>query len=381
MNIAFICGSLEPGKDGVGDYTRRLASALIERGNAITIIAFNDRYVSETVTGQQESDGIKIDIVRLSAGDAIKMRLNVADKVIKEFRPDWISLQYVPFSYQKKGLPWQLGNQLKSISKGISWHIMFHELWCGMNPTAPVKEKILGYGQKNVLKKLVTSLKPAQIFTSIISYSNRLINYGINPIKVLPIFGNIPLGHLTPDAVWESFIADNNIKALADAENNVLLVGFFGAVYPCEGLDELMVNIQSAANNLKKRLVILFIGHGNREQVINHFGDIITSEIKNLGALDFPLLNKVFSLIDISVVTTPSDGMNKSGSAIAWIERGVPVLISAKDKSYNSAELEKDKVYQVFNAGDVEKAIKSGKSGSHKSRLDMVADFYFENLK
>jgi hypothetical protein len=381
MNIAFICGSLEPGKDGVGDYTRRLASALIERGNAITIIAFNDRYVSETVTGQQESDGIKIDIVRLSARDAITEKLNVADKVIKEFRPDWISLQYVPFSYQKKGLPWQLGNQLKSISKGISWHIMFHELWCGMNPAAPVKEKILGYGQKNVLKKLVRSLKPSKIFTNINSYGKRLNNYGITPVKVVPIFGNIPLNSSPPDNVWQSFIADNNINALINAENNVLLVGFFGAVYPCEGLDELMVNIQSAANNLKKRLLILFIGHGNREQVINHFGDIITSEIKNLGALDFPLLNKVFSLIDISVVTTPSDGMNKSGSAIAWIERGVPVLISAKDKSYNSAELEKDKVYQVFNAGDVEKAIKSGKSGSHKSRLDMVADFYFENLK
>jgi hypothetical protein len=381
MNIAFICGSLEPGKDGVGDYTRRLASALIERGNAITIIAFNDRYVSETVTGQQESDGIKIDIVRLSARDAITEKLNVADKVIKEFRPDWISLQYVPFSYQKKGLPWQLGNQLKSISKGISWHIMFHELWCGMNPAASVKEKILGYGQKNVLKKLVRSLKPSKIFTNINSYGKRLNNYGITPVKVVPIFGNIPLNSSPPDNVWQSFIADNNINALINAENNVLLVGFFGAVYPCEGLDELMVNIQSAANNLKKRLLILFIGHGNREQVINHFGDIITSEIKNLGALDFPLLNKVFSLIDISVVTTPSDGMNKSGSAIAWIERGVPVLISAKDKSYNSAELEKDKVYQVFNAGDVEKAIKSGKSGSHKSRLDMVADFYFENLK
>ena len=30
MNLLFICGSLEPGKDGVGDYIRRLSSELLQ---------------------------------------------------------------------------------------------------------------------------------------------------------------------------------------------------------------------------------------------------------------------------------------------------------------------------------------------------------------
>ena len=32
MKIVFICGCLEPGKDGVGDYTRRLSAELIDHG-------------------------------------------------------------------------------------------------------------------------------------------------------------------------------------------------------------------------------------------------------------------------------------------------------------------------------------------------------------
>lgn len=381
MKIAFICGSLEPGKDGVGDYTRRLSGALLKRENAVTIIAFNDKHVSDTFTGTQESDGVEVNVLRLSANDAVDLRLESTRNFIAAFAPDWISLQYVPFSYQKKGLPWQLGNQLRGISRGASWHVMFHELWCGMNPAAPLKEKILGYGQKRVLKKLVTSLKPDQIFTNINSYKERLIKYGVTPVKVMPIFGNIPPDEFPSGNEWQSFIADNDIKELINAENNVLLVGLFGAVYPCDGLNELLLNVQNAAERLKKRLVILFIGHGNRVQVIKQFESIVSCEIKNLGALNFAILNKVFSIIDLSVITTPADGINKSGSAIAWIERGVPVLISGKDKSYSAAELEKDKVYQILNADDVERAYQSGKSSFHKSRLDMVADFYVENLQ
>jgi len=33
LNILFICSSLEPGKDGVGDYAHKLASALICHGS------------------------------------------------------------------------------------------------------------------------------------------------------------------------------------------------------------------------------------------------------------------------------------------------------------------------------------------------------------
>ena len=38
MKITFICGSLNPGQDGVGDYTRRLAAQLALDGHECQLI-------------------------------------------------------------------------------------------------------------------------------------------------------------------------------------------------------------------------------------------------------------------------------------------------------------------------------------------------------
>ena len=42
MKFAFICGSLEPGRNGVGDYTRRLAGELAAQGHECLLVSLND---------------------------------------------------------------------------------------------------------------------------------------------------------------------------------------------------------------------------------------------------------------------------------------------------------------------------------------------------
>ena len=45
MKLVFICGSLEPGKDGVGDYVYILARELIDLGHTCLLIALNDQFL------------------------------------------------------------------------------------------------------------------------------------------------------------------------------------------------------------------------------------------------------------------------------------------------------------------------------------------------
>ena len=47
MVILFLTGCLQPGKDGVGDYTRLLARECIRQGQACCLIALDDPYVRE----------------------------------------------------------------------------------------------------------------------------------------------------------------------------------------------------------------------------------------------------------------------------------------------------------------------------------------------
>src|SRR5215210_3802535 len=129
MKILFLCGSLEPGRDGVGDYTRRLAGELIRQGNKTFIISLNDRYVSEVFKTIQHDDATAISVLRLPSNLVTKKKMQFARKWIDNENPEWLSLQYVPFSFHTKGLPFRLSKLLRGLGKGRKWQIMFHELW------------------------------------------------------------------------------------------------------------------------------------------------------------------------------------------------------------------------------------------------------------
>ena len=54
MRIAFVATCLEPGRDGVGDYTTLLAAECARRGHAVMRIALNDALA----TAMEISDGM-----------------------------------------------------------------------------------------------------------------------------------------------------------------------------------------------------------------------------------------------------------------------------------------------------------------------------------
>lgn len=112
MDILFICGSVELGNDGVGDYTRRLCAKLIKEGHKAQILALCDRIVFYTSESQVvEETSVIVHRIPIQASN--KQRLFWLKEILKDFTPDWISLQYVPYSFNPKGLPFWLPYYLK----------------------------------------------------------------------------------------------------------------------------------------------------------------------------------------------------------------------------------------------------------------------------
>ena len=131
MNILFITPSLEPGKDGVGDYTLRLAGALWEKGIHVFCISLADRYVPPKTELDFRAPFVKSDalgILRLSADIPWKKRILILQAIIDDFCPDWVSLQYVPYGFDQRGLPFGLPKRLSLLRGDFQWHLMFHEL-------------------------------------------------------------------------------------------------------------------------------------------------------------------------------------------------------------------------------------------------------------
>lgn len=125
MKLLFLCGSLEAGKDGVGDYTRRLGVELVNQGHQVQLVALHDNVTLESFEQIIVDSDLKIDVVRFSSLLTWRSRIDKLERLLNIFRPDWISLQYVPYSYQKKGIAYELAENLKSLSRGWKWHINF----------------------------------------------------------------------------------------------------------------------------------------------------------------------------------------------------------------------------------------------------------------
>ncbi len=377
MNILFICGSLEYGKDGVGDYVRLLSAQLLTEGHKATVIALNDGYISSPVKEVQISKEIKICCYRIPSKESALVRLDLAKSFIKKINPEWISLQYVGFSYHKYGTSMSLF-LLKNLIGNRKLHMMLHELWCGMSKNAGFKEKVMGKAQNIHLRALIKILNPQSIFTSIEPYAKELRNLKIESITV-PIFSNIDIKEQGTEEDYLAIISKLGLTAYLKKPDDFLILGFFGTVYYRSGLKDLLETVIRATDKLNKKLLIISVGN-NRTTVLEKLAEQPSVQVPIIksGALEAGMVNRMIKLFDLGVLTTKANCLNKSGTGIALMDRDIPILISSEDKTYSELdkEIKEGMVYQINGIEDVLNAITITKSVAKNNRLNNSARSY-----
>jgi hypothetical protein len=332
MKIIFLCGSLEPGKDGVGDYTRRLAGELIRQGHFCGIIAIMDKETQEIRQENQDGENINIPVLRLPFDKGLVLNCKEAKNWVDTFDPDWVSLQYVPFSFHSKGLPFGLGNAMQQLTKGRKLHIMFHELWVGISIVSPFKHKILGNFQRFIVKKLVRKLKPNSISTSNFLYQLVLKSGGIEA-DILYLFSNIP-----KVKTEESFRNDllDNLKIQQEETENVLFTGVFGSIYPEANIEKVLYELLDRVNVTDKKIVFISFGRigVDGEKELKRLEILFTGKlvIVNLGELSQQRVSTLFHLLNVGISCTPLQHIGKSGVFAAMKLHNLEVLISAGEE-------------------------------------------------
>src|SRR5580658_3949348 len=166
MKILFVCSSLEPGRDGVGDYTRLLAWEAVRLGHTCGIIALNDSYVTERSETIIKGERGKIPCLRLPAASAWAERIGPAKNFRDRFEPDWISFQIVPYGLDDRGILAALIPIFFELTANCSLHLMFHELWTGGVGLSQIRRRLMGAIQRRSLKRMISDLQPRLVTTS-----------------------------------------------------------------------------------------------------------------------------------------------------------------------------------------------------------------------
>jgi hypothetical protein len=322
VRIAFLTGGLEPERDGVGDYTRRLAGELIRQGHPSVILGLNDSQVSGARFDSQEAEGTLISVLRLPGAMPSSERVRLAREWLDAFNPDWVSLQFVPFGFHPRGLSVGLPRHLKSIIGSRPLHWMFHELWVLWNFPLSLRKRLLGQCQKLCLRAYLRKLKPQAVTTQLSLYQAELNKIGV-AADVVPLHGNIPV---YPKDEADKWLADRcgSLKSLKRVK-----AGFFGNILST--LDPSLLAAWTAELNVAgNELLLLSAGKigGEGEKLWDSLEQKLKASATffKLGELDEREASLYFSAMDYGLTSYPPELMGKSGSVAAMREHGLPVI-------------------------------------------------------
>jgi hypothetical protein len=319
IKILFICGSLEPGKDGVGDYTRRLCGELIRKGNKCEIISLCDNHVNEFSTEIQEIEQTSVVVHRIPINIANKQRLIFTQEIVTQIQPDWISLQFVPYSFNPKGLPFWLPSFISKVQGIHNWHIMFHELWLGIERNASLKNICIGFFQRMIINTLVKKIDIDVINTQTELYQYKLSSLGFSA-KILPLFSNI----------------SKNLNTNVHLVNQELdfKICVFGSIHFGAPVSQFIADFKDflLQTNKKNGFKIIFIGHSGiaiceweKALEANGIG------FEKTGFVTDDEINFLLNNCSFGISTTPYILNQKSGSLATMFENKLPVICVARE--------------------------------------------------
>lgn len=174
MHIVILSARIPPTADGVGDHTAHLTAALLRQGLRITLAC-----------------GIQADYTPPTGANLWAGALREARQYpgawincLRALRPDWLLLQYVPYAFHQRGLPFFLPSLLKKVRHtGVRTGIIFHEVHI-----RPCENRLISLGQQWIARQL--GRQADLVITSIPFYQNLLAALGTRA-HVLPVGANV----------------------------------------------------------------------------------------------------------------------------------------------------------------------------------------------
>ena len=328
MKLVLISGQLEPGKGGVGDYTWTLASALKQRGIDARVLAFSDPFVSVPAQGTRLLCGQEITFDRLPLAMHSGERNRLIETVLSRSMPDWSSLQFVPYSFDTRGLvgaddfPW------RTTSAGRR-HVMFHETWIGSHPGASLKQRMMGWLQRRAVRSAMHAWNPGVIHTSCDVYAGQLGSIGLEA-SILPLFGTIEKHTAAePGKLLQQFRTSSAGWKTVD-DQNTRLIGIFGTVHDTALLQNTLSRLTGCANRDSLRLGVACFNQPPAivSMVRETLGTLADQHsMLTFAALPDLELSELLQGLDVGISTTPMDVIGKSSAAAVLREHGMPVIV------------------------------------------------------
>ena len=298
MKLHIISAALPPKLDGIGDYTAHLAAELARSGDVTVLTGMPD---------PAPIPGVRVETA-FSADDPRSV-WQLVDRIAHD-KPDWVLLQYNPFSYGRRGLNLHLPRvmrHIEQVSPGTRFALMVHEPFV---PIISPQFAVMATWQRWQLWSLGQCAD--QVFFSIDPWAKRFQKwFPRTPVSHLPVGSNIPLVS----------IEKSEARARLGISDNTLVLGLFGTASSGRLLDR----IQDAATALQQA------GHTVQLLYIGPHKDQICAALPGLDIIaDGPAspeeVSRRFAAMDIYLAAYIDGVSTRRGAFMAALQHGIATV-------------------------------------------------------
>lgn len=357
MKVGLVFPTLPPTLDGIGAYTARLAESLAHHVDVTILTAAREASVSSAVA--VETEAFSIDTPR--GIESLAHRVRTAP-------PDWLLLQYNPFSYGTWGfapfLPRVL-QRLRTDLPTLRIGLMVHEPFV---PVESMKWAVMTTWQRWQLWKLGRAAD--QIFFSTQPWTDHFQSwFPSTPVEHLPVGSNIP--RIGADYAEE--------RARLGFERGDLVVGIFGSGH----FSRLLHFAESAFRSLHAshpNTRVLYIGPAG-DRVRRALPD---AALYNAGALSDEEVSRHFAAMDLYLAPFRKGASSRRGSLLVGLQHGIPSVstygIHTDQAFYCAADL--SLLLAPDDRPDVyaHQAVRLGTNSELRSRIGLNGKRFYEEV-
>lgn len=298
MKIHIIAAALPPLLDGIGDYTAHLAAEL---AHSATVTVLTGAPAPAPIPG--------VRVETAFSPDASRSVWNLVSRVAED-RPDWVLLQYNPFSYGRWGLNLHLPRVMRRIKQdapGTRFALMVHEPFV---PLITPQFAVMGTWQRWQLWRLG---RAADVVFFSIDFWQRGFRrwFPGKPLVHLPVGSNIPRVPISqPEA-----------RARLGIRDDAVVLGLFGTAGSGRMLDRAVGALNALrAANVPARL--LYVGP-HKEAICAALGsrDVIAD-----GPFPADEVSRRLSAMDIYLAAYIDGVSTRRGAFLAALQHGVATV-------------------------------------------------------
>jgi glycosyltransferase involved in cell wall biosynthesis len=297
--LLLIAPALPPQLDGIGDYSALVARELA-REHDVRVV---------TVRGERHDPVPGVEVVSTFAPTDHRSCAGIYDR-IAEYRPDWVVLQYNPFSYGNRGynptLPGVMERTRRELP-GIGIAMMAHETFVPWTRPQWWVMNTWQYPQFYRLGKVSDVL-----FLSTEAWVGKFARWFPGKRVVhLPVGANIPREAITRDEA----------KARLGLSPETRVLGLFGTAHISRQFDWVAEAYRQARREFPDSLLLYVGPHG--ADILGHTGDM---PVRAEGPFPPDEVSRRLSAMDLMCAPYLDGVSTRRGAFMAGIQHGIPTV-------------------------------------------------------